>query len=144
MDEESEASQQRAAFIADALQEESHNAPRQGSSENRTKKPYFFISIALIALVTQGCVSVSRIPTSTASAGLKTILVVPLEAPPIFLEPASEADRAAIASAGLELPTRQGRVMVIFPLFWTLPSLVGTLAVESVFMAATTKPHESE
>jgi hypothetical protein len=145
MDEESEARQQREAFVADALREESHNAPRQGSSENRTKRPYFFfISFALIALMTSGCVSVSRIPTSTAAAGLKTILVVPLEAPPIFLEPASEADRAAIASAGLELPTRQGRVIIVFPLFWPLPSLVGTLAVESVFLAATSKPLESE
>ena len=61
----------------------------------------------LVAVVASGCVAIQRTPTETTVSGLRAIAIVPVEAPPLFLESWTEADRAAVAAAGLALPARQ-------------------------------------
>src|SRR5437870_4942297 len=77
------------------------------------------ITLMLVAMLTSGCVATQMKPPDAIVSGLRAIAIVPVETSPLLLHPKTEADRAAIAAAGLAAPAPVGGspgITVILPL----------------------------
>lgn len=95
-------------------------------------------------LVASGCATYPDNRGVDATPVYGKVLIVPVETPPMFLEPKDDADRSAIRAAGLELPVKQGRGMIFFPFYWPIQALGGSIALETIAVLSTSVPREGE
>jgi hypothetical protein len=99
------------------------------------------IALILVVAMAWGCVATQRRPPATAVGGLRTIVVVPVEAPPLLLHPKTDADRAAIAAAGLASP---GPGTGIDPGYLVLLPLFGVAGTALIYGASSSTPRAGE
>ena len=91
--------------------------------------------VMLVAVMASSCVATQRTPPETVLRGLRTITIVPIEAPPLLLHPKNDADRAAIAAVGLASPGSTAgadpRYLLPLPLFGAVGA-VGTVLIYGI------------
>jgi hypothetical protein len=66
-----------------------------------------------VAMMASGCVAWDRVPSEALVSGLQSIAVVAVESPPFLVHPKTEADRNAVAAAGLTSPDSPDALWVL-------------------------------
>lgn len=79
------------------------------------------IAMVMVALMASGCVVLpGTSPPSSFVGGLRNISIVPVEPPPLLLEPRGKDNLwAALAGAGFSLSNKQdGSFFIVSPMYW--------------------------
>lgn len=93
----------------------------------------FGIAMAMAALMASGCVVLPRTsPPSSFVGGLRSISIVPVEPPPLLLEPrATDNLWATLTGAGFSLSNKQdGSFFVVSPMYWPHCATLGPAVAE--------------
>jgi len=82
--------------------------------------------LALLAPLLSGCLTSQQAVPRILASTLRTLVVVPVESPPLLVHPESEADRAAMRAVGLSAPAHG---VAFVPLRTPIPALNAVNAV---------------
>lgn len=98
------------------------------------------------AVFVSGCVTTQRVPPATVVSTLRTFVVVPIEAPPLLVHPKTDADRAAMSTAGLTSPGNTGGGAAFVPILSPNPvanAVFATIGLLSVIGSSTPSKGDS-
>jgi hypothetical protein len=99
----------------------------------------------LAALLISGCMTTGRKAPETVLSRLRVIAIIPIEGPPLLVHPETEADRAAVAAAGLTSPGSEsaGPAYLPLPILCRLCNVV-QLSQLSLNLAASSTPRKGD
>lgn len=89
-------------------------------TNNKRRNFRAIIAVLLVALMVSGCTVLPRTsPPSSFVGGLREISIVPVEPPPLLLEPGSKENWAALTGTGYLLSNKHdGSVFIVSPMYW--------------------------